>query len=491
MERTLITGAAAGLALCLSAPTALAQLTAQVIADEWLETAEVAASITVSERIEGAGVVELRGIVLEEEPARVSLDWLRFTETGDGRVEIVAHPEIVVEVVGDTPEFDRFIGTLVFSDAMTTVSGDDTLRRFDYDAAGMVFRGDAFDRDGGRMPFDFLLDIGGLSGQTSVAEMGSDRPSTTFSTNFARVSMLLDMTTPDGERTRATAEGADYRLAGTLVLPPEDEVDVMLKDGFRVALEMASGPGSSFSRIEGPWSEQEFRSSSQGGRIAFAMSADGMSGEITTRGLEIGFADDAMPMPPLEASLGEITIGFTVPLLEDDGARPFGLMLRLIDLRPDEAIFAMFDPAGMIPRDPASLALEFTGTGRWLVNIFDDLALDMSDEPAELESLALTDFRVSLGGAELRGEGRFDIDNDDRATFGGLPKPVGGVEVSAMGVLALLETLTEMGLVPLEEANQLRGGLMMFSVPEGEDSFRSRLEITPEGAVLANGVRIQ
>lgn len=488
MERKTLTGAAAGLILCLSAPAALAQLSAQAIADEWLELVEEGITVILDERVEGAGTVELRGVVLSEDTVRVTVPSILFVETGDGRVEVITHPEVVIEVETPGADFERVIGTIAFTGARTIVSGDDSQRIFAYEAESMVVSVDGFDGIDEEVPFDFVLDIGGMTGQTTVLGMSTERPTFSVSFEATTVTSMMELITPESDHIRASSVGSDLRFSGTVTVPPDGETDDMLRDGLRVGLQLEAGPGQSFFRLDSPFEAYESRSSSQGGRLAFSMSADGMSGEAISRGLDVFVDAGEMGMPPVALQVSEFAVGFVVPLLESATASPFGVGLRLVNLQPDAGLFAMFDPEGVIPRDPATLAFGVAGTGRWLVNIFDDAALMASDEPAEIEQLEVTELRIALGGAEINVMGRLSIDNTNRGFLGGFPTPMGTIEARATGVPELLGMLVETGLLPPQEVEMILGSMMMFAVPDDSGGFNATLEVTEGGEILLNGM---
>jgi hypothetical protein len=99
---------------------------------------------------------------------------------------------------------------------------------------------------------------------------------------------------------------------------------------------------------------------------------------------------------------------------------------------------------------------------------------------------------LALAGARLTGGGDFTFDNDDLSTFPGMPKPTGALELELTGGNALLDTLVAMGLLPQEQAMGARMMLGMFARPgSSPDSLTSRIEVTEEGQVLANGQRLR
>ena len=106
--------------------------------------------------------------------------------------------------------------------------------------------------------------------------------------------------------------------------------------------------------------------------------------------------------------------------------------------------------------------------------------------------MTLKTLLVDAAGAKLSGTGDFTFDNTDLATFGGVPRPTGAVDLQLAGANGLLDKLVAMGLLPQEQAMGARMMMGLFAVPgEAEDTLSSKIEINDQGHVLANGQRIQ
>ena len=91
----------------------------------------------------------------------------------------------------------------------------------------------------------------------------------------------------------------------------------------------------------------------------------------------------------------------------------------------------------------------------------------------------------------MSGKGAFTFDNSDLTTFDGMPRPTGALDLRLIGGNALLDKLVAMGLLPEDQALGARMMMGLFGRMEGEDTLTSKIEVTPEGAVLANGQRLR
>ena len=121
-------------------------------------------------------------------------------------------------------------------------------------------------------------------------------------------------------------------------------------------------------------------------------------------------------------------------------------------------------------------------------DIFDPkVAEEMMGPPGQLNALNLKEVKLSLGGAELTGDGAFAFNNESV-----MPVPSGVVNLMLTGGNGLLDTLVNMGLLPEEQAMGARMMMGLFARPgDGEDTLVSTIEVKEDGSVLANGQRIK
>jgi hypothetical protein len=162
---------------------------------------------------------------------------------------------------------------------------------------------------------------------------------------------------------------------------------------------------------------------------------------------------------------------------------------------PDQ-LWSMFDPGAQLPRDPATLLIDLSGKGRLFFDLLDPEQVERMEDsetaPGEVESLTLHDLTLDVAGATLTGEGAFTFDQSDTESFGGAPAPEGALDLRLVGGNGLLDKLIAMGLVPQDQATGVRMMMGLFARPgPGEDELVSKIEVTEDGQVLANGQRIK
>ena len=185
-----------------------------------------------------------------------------------------------------------------------------------------------------------------------------------------------------------------------------------------------------------------------------------------------------------------------MPVIESETMQDYAANLELSDFTMSDQLWSMIDPAGQLPRDPATLRVDLDGTGRLFLDLLDPGEVEdlegRDSVPGEVESLTLNALVLELAGARLSGEGAFTFDSDDLESFGGAPAPEGTLDLRLVGGNALLENLVAMGLVPEDQASGMRMMMGLFARPgEGEDELVSRIEVTEDGQIIANGQRLK
>lgn len=496
--------AASTLAVLLSGSAAMADLTAAQVWQDWRDYI-AGLGYTVDAREERAGDTLILhdlafSLTVPEEDLRLgmTMDSLRLTETGDGRVRVGFPARVPMTLEGHDDDGARLSAQIDYTSSGLDmiVSGVPQAMVYDYTAAEMAMRIVSLVQDG------TALDIGaarvGLSqvaGRTAVAR-GDDLRTTTQAMRAAALAHAFDITDPEGERVLFSGDMADLDFEGSGTTPmgaDSGDLAAMLAAGLDVQGRIAYRDGGLEYRMQqADGAAVTGQNRSESGELSFAMSADGLRYDGRTRGQSIRVVTEDLPVPML-LEMGEMGFALSLPVTERDAAQDFALRLRLGDLVMSDMLWMLFDPESMLPRDPGTLALDLTGKGRLLADLMDPEAMEGLDAPpAELEMLTLNDFTLSLAGARLTGLGAFTFDNSDTTSFEGFPAPQGALDLRLVGGNTLLDKLIEMGMVPEEDAMGVRMMMGLFAVPaEGEDTLTSRIEVTGDGQVLANGQRLR
>lgn len=274
-------------------------------------------------------------------------------------------------------------------------------------------------------------------------------------------------------------------LGGTLFGP--EDLPSLLAQGFSTRIETQSGAMAFDFAFDEPGESGRVTGRSAGGSSTVAIDPEAMVYDARNTGFEVTISGSEIPIGSVDLALGAVSQTLEMPLAPTDTQQPFALRTALEGLSLGDGVWNLFDPAGILPRDPADLVIALSGAGRWLVDITDP---DMAEveEPAEITRLDIGQILLTLAGAELRAEGGFTFDYSDRSRFDGMPRPEGGLTVVLTGANRLLDRLVQMGLIQPEEAMTARMMSGMLLRPgSGPDTLISEIAVTPSGQITANG----
>lgn len=432
----------------------------------------------------------------------LSLSKMDLVENGDGTVNIVFPETMPMQFAAQGPQGEALSGALdyVMQGMSMRASGDPSRVVYDYAADQMGITLTKLTVDGETMPDGALkaeIMMKGSSGQ-SIMEPGALRKiaqnmtagETTYQINYQ------DPDSSDGMVVNGKFDTLQF--SGDSIIPTEfDPVNLnnSLRDGMSVIGGFGyTGSSTEFAITEGG-DTMGGSSGAASADISVRMNKDLLEYAGSSKGVNFNVVGGQIPLP-IVAELGEVAFNLLMPVAKSDTPSDFAFGLTLGDFVTSDDLWAMLDPAQVLPRDPATIALDLTGQAKLLFDFFDPEQMSAVENgesmPAELEALTLRKLLVSLAGAELSGTGDFTFDNTDLESFGGLPKPTGGIDLSLIGGNGLMDKLVEMGLLPQEQAMGARMMLGLFARPgEGEDSLTSKIEINEAGHILANGQRIQ
>jgi len=207
--------------------------------------------------------------------------------------------------------------------------------------------------------------------------------------------------------------------------------------------------------------------------------------KFTVSGAEI-------PFPKVELAFAESGFNLSMPVMKSDTPQDFSFLTKLVDFTVSEDVWGLFDPAGSLSREPATVIVDLKGSGFWTQDIMDpSIRLDGAQAPGQLNSLDLVQVLAKAAGAEVSAAGGLTFDNADLQTFGGVPRPEGKITVGIKGANQLVDNLIALGLLSEDNAMGFRMGLAMFARPgAGPDELTSEIEFK-EGGLFANGQRLQ
>lgn len=496
--------ASISLVAMFGATTALADLTADDVWSDWKSYMESSGyQIEITEQRSG-DTLTIAEIVMElplpegEGDVIVTLGDIALTEQGDGTVS-VRYPDVMPISIraSETGEDDEVLVNLTQSGQSLTVSGEPNDLTMAFAASEMRIELARVTVAGEVVPPDVArvnLTMGPIALTSKVARdaLRSVQQQMTIGT-FSYDLAFADPETTDRGSLVGQMSNMSFTGGGDIPfeMDPEDFAQ-NLKDGLSMSGAFTYENGSS--KVEGTDGSTNFsmESSSTGGSFGVSLDATQVSYDLSGRGAKTNISTSEFPFP---ISLDMVAAGlkFAFPLAQSDGEQDFSFGLNLTDFQMADALWGLFDPGGVLPRDPATIDVDLTGTARVLADIFDPSFPDnFQGPPAEVFSANLNNLLVSMVGARLSGSGAFTFDNTDLETFDGIPRPEGTIDLQLSGGNALLDNLTSMGLIGQQEVLGARVGMAMVGVPGSEpDTLNSKIEINSQGHVLANGQRIQ
>jgi Uncharacterized protein conserved in bacteria (DUF2125) len=488
-------------ALALLAGPALADLTADQVWTDWKDLlSSYGAQISTEGESSSGGSLTVTGLstifALPDGSMSLNLGNVVFTEQGDGSVAITL--DEVLPFTMDVKAPDGKSGnvgfTLLQPGASMIASGDDTNTRYDFEypsitLTDLTMTGDDIPED---FPVQLELVMNGTAGFASLTKGDIRNFESTTDVQSLSMSLAFEGATPEEGKGAFALTMADLKqiTSGQLgQIRMDMSAAEMIKSGMRQTGTATHGAVTYNINVESPDGGFEMAAAAASGSLDFTMDEGGIDYGTQTRDVTVSIGGSAVPIPPVSLSMAETGGRLAIPLVPSDAPQDFSLVTRMVDLKIDDMLWMMFDPAEALPRDPATLIIDLSGSVVLLQDITSpDYANNPEPEvPGTIESLDVNELKLTIAGAELTGDADFAFNNDM-----GMPLPSGTANLMLVGGNALLDRLVGMGLVPEDQAMGARMMLGMFARPgDGEDTLVSTIEVNEDGSVLANGQRIK
>ena len=506
--------------LAFTATAAFADLSAQEVWMDWKAYIEgFGYSVKATESTSGnrLTVSDLTlAIPLPDESATMTLDMaaMSFATGANGTVDIILPEAFPVgftlvsggktEVAG-TLQYDTTDLSIRVSGAPESITYTTTAKALDMRLSHLAIEGQPTDLG------TLSLDMAGLTGVTHMKRGALREVAQSFALD--RLGYTVDIQPPQSrssapERFKMTGALDALRFDGTGAYPEAadgagagadstgaQDVSALLSSGFAFDGGFAYTNGKSAVQITENNETTSAASSSRSGRLNVAMSKAGLHYGGEALGLTSSLTHSQMPFP-LDVTADKSAFALTLPLTASEAAQDYGLTIELRNLATSDQLWSLLDPTAQLPRAPATLRLDLSGTAKLLVDLLDPdsmAALEAgAQSPGEIRSVSLNALELSAAGASLTGTGAFTIDNTDTQTFAGAPKPVGAVDLKLVGANSLIDKLVAMGLLPEDQAMGARMMMALFTLPsDAPDTLTSKIEVNDQGHVLANGQRLR
>jgi hypothetical protein len=245
--------------------------------------------------------------------------------------------------------------------------------------------------------------------------------------------------------------------------------------------EMTNGDAAQMMHIVGETQEAQINATIADGSLTYVG---------TSTNTEVVVDGSAIPFPQVDFGIGAVEFGLTMPLLADSQPKPVGLKLAIDKLRLPEVAWMVLDPQGQMAHGPAALTLDLSGNMVSKIDLINPAAmLDMAegDVPFQPIDLMLNKLFVSIAGATLTGSGDAVFAEDVSKSFGPAPFETANATLSLTGGIALIDTLTQSGLVPLQMSTSAKMMLGIFARPgDAPDTYISDIALQGD-ALTING----
>jgi hypothetical protein len=493
---------------CLAAPaivllmggTAHAALTADQVWQSWKDGgALIGLEVTAATENSDGGTLTLNGVSIA--PAGmpgVTISDVVMTEASDGSVTIVPGADIKLGLSGDTK------GTAgVQHEGLTLTAREaDGGLAYDYAATKLDI---VYDTTAPGVSFDGspAADVAS-KGTVSLGELSgtySDTPGTNRSFGLDMTVGLLAYATsiddPSLElKQESTSETTGITVSFDLALPSSMSAEggtmptdfgVAIQEGLSVSFASTQGATTGTVKQESPYMPMDLKITAGGGESSGVFNKEKVSIKSSGSGLEVESTSAMMPAP-IKLTMGAVEFEMTSPIVAAETAGDFALVMKLNQLSVNEEAWAMVDPTGALPHDPADLAINISG--KTLIDVPAMIAADSAGGMPVVptpESLNITELTAKVAGAALAGTGAFTFDNSM-----GFPMPIGEANVSLTGGNALIDGLIAMGIVTEEDAMGARMMMGAFMSPgAGPDELTSKIEAKPGFEIYVNGQRVQ
>jgi hypothetical protein len=494
--------AASVLAILAATSAAFAQVTAAEVWENWkaLMGASGEATITAIEEPSGDALTvrDLRVVVVQPD-VTMTMDFGThvFTGQADGSVKVAMPERYTILMEGEGPEMTMALSINQANAGMVVTGSGDTLDNT-LTADEMRVTVDSMRVDGEEVDLEVDVVLTGLVG--SYRTVGTDAMDIVSRLTATGMAVTASGTPPEPDQgpfsLQASFEGIEAATSGFFGAEMFANPDLAqaLAMGFRTDTQFSHGRATYQIETADPMQGSVVVSgSSASGNLAVRLDSEGLSYGGGNTGLSLAVEAAAMPLPDLSATIAETGFNLTMPLQQSDAPQDFGFLLQLRDLAVSNTIWNLADPGNILPRDPATFVIDLAGKANWLVNILDPATAQgpMDGAPGEVHSLDIRSVELAAGGARLTGTGAFTFDNSDTDSFDGLPRPEGAVDLRLAGGNGLIQKLAQMGLLPPDQVMAAQMMLGLFARQTGEpDVLTSRIEVTPDGALVANGQRL-
>lgn len=534
-------------------------LTPEEVWTAWTaEYARTGYAVTEGSRDLAGEVLTLKDVTFvqkgEADTMTVRAPQIVLTATGDGKVRTTFGDGFGIELVSRNADDQPVTITgSVKAPGMEVLSSGDAAARTDaVTAPSAVATLDRIDRPEGEDATDVAtVTLTDVTGESLSKDGGR---SVTSSSRTGKLDYTIDYA-GDGDSIKASGSIADLEAGGEVGMPGDGALDfsgqinAALKAGAMLTGTVKLGAGTHAFDFAGTAEDDTPESGKMtvgvgGTELSFRMAQDGLAYQGAMTGLDVQLSASSMPQP-VAYRLDEASFDVQAPVLAAATPAPFKFAYSLGGLVLGEEVWAQFDPARKLPRDPASVDIDLTGMVKLTSDLFDPAwreaaaddapdgqpggaaGADLTDPeavegaeatvpdgtgdaapgdadgavsadgsaadaeaapmPFDVTELTINQFALSGAGVKAEAKGTLTVPEG-----GDISAPVGTISARYEGVNGLIDTLVAMGVISQEEVMGYRMMLTMFAKPgDGTDVLTTELQFKEGGEIIANGQKIK
>ncbi|WP_323716286.1 DUF2125 domain-containing protein [Paracoccus aminovorans] len=525
-------------ALALAAMTApaFADVTSEQVWQSWVDYYQsLGYTVTEGKRDKAGQTLTLSDIAIKsggaDSQVAFEIPQVALTEDG-GKVTTVFADSMTGTATGSNAEGEAyevpFTVALPGNSMVTSGAPGDMTHEFDYPTIDLALTtmksGDT------ETPLPIRLGVADSTG--SFHTVAGSPAKYDYAMKSGKITFSGDVSEKEGESLRFDGSMDGTEISGDMTVPVgsklEEDMNAALKAGLAMNGVLKAGALVASFDFAGQSDEGEPQTGSgkydgKGFDLSYGVSQDGMSYQAGSDAGSFQLTSSDMPFP-VNYAIESGSFDMQMPVMRSDAAQPFKLAYSLTGLTLGDAIWNLFDAQGQLPRDPASLDLDLTGTTKVTRDLFDQTASAAEDatapadatddataegmdeaapaddaeaaaeadaaepQPFEPVDVTINQFALNALGAKVNAQGAL------KAPEGGdMTAPVGQIEAQYEGVNGLVDKLGAMGLIPQDQIMGVRMMLAMFAKPvtEGEDKLATQLEFKEDGSIFANGQQIK
>ncbi|WP_288948700.1 DUF2125 domain-containing protein [uncultured Paracoccus sp.] len=504
-------------ALALAAMTApaFADVTPEQVWQSWVEYYQsVGYSVSEGKREAAGDTLTVSEITVKggtpEGRVDLIIPQIVLSDIGDGKVRTVYADQMTGQVHGVNPEGTEyalpFTIDLPGNTAVTSGAIEDMTHELNYPTIDITLSSITTEDKETKLPVKI-----GLADSVGTMHFVAGTPAKyDYDVKTGKVTFTGDITSEDDVNVKFDGSIEGVATSGDMVVPADGIADISkdmnaaLKAG--LAMNGLAKAGALAVSFEFSGTDEYDQPTSGSGKydgkgldFSFSLSSEGVSYQAGTDANTFELASSNLPFP-INYAIESSSFDVQLPAMKSDEAQPFKFTYSLTGLTLGDAIWNLFDAQGQLPRDPATLDIDVTGTMKVIKDLFDPATMadadtssdegagDMASDEPPFEPIDLTINQVALNalGAKIHAEGALKAPES-----GDMTTPVGELNASYEGVNGLIDKLSTIGLIPEDQAMSVRMMMAMFAKPVGDDKLETKLEFKEDGSIFANGQQIK